>query len=291
MIRDYVIEIERLKGDLTAARQKNGVFLTQESYNDLSEESESRRILNEEYERRIEILETQVKNTREQFEHNMKMFMDVKKELEITNHTLDDTRNTLAERETDLSTTKQNLDDETVLRKAHEKTEKELDRIGMGLITTTRQTVSDVNGLHAKIRRMTDLEVVNHTTWSKSTNHVADITQHVEREIDIFTDEQHKVTDAVSQRITAFVEAQNKKLEEAYAFIESRFGDFKTKESELSGETVKSKDEMNNVLEEIKTLREDIKNRVGEGLKGLNDNAQRIAADVIEDLSRFGTEV
>jgi kinesin family protein 11 len=291
LIRDYVIEIERLKGDLTAARQKNGVFLTQESYNDLSEESESRRILNEEYERRIEILETQVKNTREQFEHNMKMFMDVKKELEITNHTLDDTRNTLAERETDLSTTKQNLDDETVLRKAHEKTEKELDRIGMGLITTTRQTVSDVNGLHAKIRRMTDLEVVNHTTWSKSTNHVADITQHVEREIDIFTDEQHKVTDAVSQRITAFVEAQNKKLEEAYAFIESRFGDFKTKESELSGETVKSKDEMNNVLEEIKTLREDIKNRVGEGLKGLNDNAQRIAADVIEDLSRFGTEV
>jgi kinesin family protein 11 len=48
---------------------------------------------------------------------------------------------------------------------------------------------------------------------------------------------------------------------------------------------------MDAVLEEIKTLREDVKARVGEGLQGLSAAAERISAEVISELGAFHTQV
>lgn len=291
LIREYVLEIEKLKGDLQATRQKNGVFLTSESYQEMTEESESRRIINEEQQRKIEVMENSLKNTREQFESNMRLFVALKKESEVTRGILEETKGILEVTEEALEVTKKELVDETVLRQAHEGTEEELDVIGHGLIAKMGETVQDVNGLHGKIRRMTDLEVVNHTNWMRSSNQIANVTTLVEQEISLFTEEQRKITDAVEERMGAFVEAEVEKLDAAYQYIESRLESFNEGELELSGETMKAKDEMNAVLEEIKILREDVKTRVGDGLKGLNDAAQRIAAEVVEDLAKFGTQL
>jgi kinesin family protein 11 len=48
---------------------------------------------------------------------------------------------------------------------------------------------------------------------------------------------------------------------------------------------------MDAVLEEIKTLREGVKDRVGEGLQGLSAAAERISAEVISELGAFHTQV
>ncbi|KAG0636196.1 P-loop containing nucleoside triphosphate hydrolase protein [Tuber brumale] len=291
LIREYVTEIEKLKGDLMATRQKNGVFLTTESYSEMTEESESRRILNEEQQRKIDVMETQIKNTREQFEQNMRLFLELKKELEGTKGVLEVTKGELRKAEVDLSSTRKDLADETVLREAHEKTEEELKDVGQKLITRLDETVHDVSGLHAKIRRMTDLEVVNHSSWMKSSGQVSTITELVEKEIGTFTERQERITDHVSERMSIFVATEVKKLESAYEHIEARLGGFSSGEAELSAETMKAKDEMNQILEEIKILREDVKQKVGEGLKGLNEAAQRISAEVVEDLGKFGIQL
>lgn len=289
LIREYVLEIEKLKGDLHATRQKNGVFLTSESYQEMTEESESRRILNEEQQRKIEVMEGSLKNTREQFENNMRMFVALKKDHESTNKVLEETKGTLEKTEQNLESTQRDLADETVLRKAHENTEEKLDRVGRTLITTLGQTVQDVNGLHGKIRRMTDLEVANHTSWQRSSGAVVSTTELVESELGVFTNEQQRLSDYVTERLSQFVELEVSKLDDAYSHIEIRLQGFNASELELTSETHKAKEEMNAVLEEIKVLREDVKMRVGEGLKGLGDAAERIAAEVVEDLAKFGT--
>lgn len=48
---------------------------------------------------------------------------------------------------------------------------------------------------------------------------------------------------------------------------------------------------MNNVLEEIKVLREEVKGRVGEGLNGLSAAAARISKEVIGEFSEFHAQV
>ena len=45
------------------------------------------------------------------------------------------------------------------------------------------------------------------------------------------------------------------------------------------------------MLGEIKTLREEVKGRVGQGLQGLSVAAERISAEVISELGAFHTQL
>lgn len=62
-------------------------------------------------------------------------------------------------------------------------------------------------------------------------------------------------------------------------------------ELEVNVQTAKAKDDMNNVLTEIKTLREDVKENVGAGLNNLSSAAQRISAGIATELESFHTQV
>lgn len=291
LIRDYVLEIERLKGDLVAARQKNGVFLTQESYVELTEENESRRILTEEQQRKIDVLESQLKNVRENFENTMRMLQGVKKDLEETKEALDDTTETLAQTEGELVSTKKTLSEEQTVSQSLQQTEKRLDKIGQSLVSTLDRTVMDVSALHDKIDRKSKLADQNKAIWNNSQSEVSEVTRMIDREIESFSQEHARVRQALALKMGKFLEEEIAKLQEAQEFVTERIDAFAADEQKLVGDTVKAKNEMNLVLEEIKILREDVKSRVGEGLKGLNQAAQKIVSDVAKDLETFQVEV
>ena len=48
---------------------------------------------------------------------------------------------------------------------------------------------------------------------------------------------------------------------------------------------------MDIVLEEIKTLKEEVKRKVGQGLQGLSAAAERISAEVFSEFDAFHTQV
>jgi kinesin family protein 11 len=60
---------------------------------------------------------------------------------------------------------------------------------------------------------------------------------------------------------------------------------------DVSQQTSQAKEEMDQVLEEIKILPEEVKARVGEGLQGLSAAAERISGEVIGELGAFHTQV
>lgn len=62
LLREWTAEIEKLKGELVATRQRNGVYLSTESFEEMVGESESRRILSEEQHARIETMEVNLRN-------------------------------------------------------------------------------------------------------------------------------------------------------------------------------------------------------------------------------------
>jgi kinesin family member 11 len=67
---------------MKATRSKNGIYMSEESYQELHAQNISRGQLIEEHERKIEAMEIQLKNAREQFELQLKTLTDTKKELE-----------------------------------------------------------------------------------------------------------------------------------------------------------------------------------------------------------------
>jgi kinesin family protein 11 len=291
LLKEFTHEIERLKSELIATRQRNGVYLANEAYEEMTVESESRRILSEEQAAKIETMEINLRNKVQELFSLTSNFMALKKENEGTKIALDETRSVLDQTEFVLNNTRQSLAEETVLRKAHQQTEEELSAVGSELISTLGKTVHDVDGLHDKNRRKSDLQSLNRNTWGLSQAQVSEVTSLVETRVENFRTQQQELMAAVSDRMQSFIGEELEELSATQAFLETDVTAFDASEKEVLEQSSSAKDEMDNVLEEIKTLREEVKGRVGLGLQGLSAAAARISEEVISELGVFHTQV
>ncbi|CEJ89130.1 Putative Kinesin motor domain-containing protein [[Torrubiella] hemipterigena] len=291
LLKEFTVEIEKLKGELIATRQRNGVYLSNDMYEEMTAQSESRRIVTEEQEAKIETLETNLKNKVQELLSLTTSFMGLKKDSDGAKAELDQKKGLLDHTELVLATTRRSLEEETRLRKAHEQTEEKLTVIGSELINKLHKTVVDVGGLHAKNKRKSDLQIINRATWSTSQTQVADVTIMVERRILEFQEEQREHIANVSKRMDEFVAEELKKLSATQTFLDENLGSFTDSKRSLVEQKQKSKEDMDEVLDDIKIIRDTLKSRVGESLQVISQATEKIAGDVINEMADFHENV
>ena len=291
LLKEYTAEIEKLKAELVATRHRNGVYLPQESYDEMVTEKESRRILTEEMRDKIETMEINLRNKVQELFNLTTSFTSLKKESDMTKMMLDGTKSILEKTEKVLEHTKKNLEEEEALRIAHQRTEQKLADIGTDLIDTLGQVTSDVSGLHAKLRRRSDLHATNERQWEETQTHVSETTQLVEERLSHFQTQQEELIGRLSACMDSFVHDELQKLESTQAFLKEKFNNFEHSRNDVNEQTAKSRDELNLVLEEIKTLRDDVKQKVGMGLDELSVAAKRISEGIMAEVDAFQTQV
>ncbi|KAF8077927.1 kinesin 2 [Lyophyllum atratum] len=164
LIKDYVTEIERLKADLVAAREKNGIFFSEETWNQMTAEQELRSTELQEAKKQVEIVEGQMRGVREEFEQSIGLLKIREKELKDTRSKLQDAEETLEQKTEELIVVKGALEEEIVVRKAHQDTEAALDQVASGLKKVAKQSVKDIGGLFAKLERKTVISNSNSET-------------------------------------------------------------------------------------------------------------------------------
>lgn len=287
LLQNFTHEIEKLKSELIATRQRNGVYLSNESYEEMATVSESRRIQNEEQAAKIETLESNLRNKAQELFSLASSFTNLKKDHDATKLQLDETKGVLDRTELVLEITRKSLAHETLLREAHQKTEEQLHAVGNKLINTLHKTVGHVGGLHAKNKRKSDIQALNRTNWGLAQGQVSDITSLVENRIVEFQAEQQRHLSIVSERMQSFVEAELEKLSTTQSFLDTNLETFAMSKRELLEQKQTSKKEMDEVLEEIKEVRDNIKERVGDSLQAIATAAETIAQDVLSELSIF----
>lgn len=287
LLKDFTAEIEKLRTELIATRLRNGVHLTNEVYEEMTAQSESRRILADEQAAKIITLESNLRIKVQELFALTSSFMGLKKEHDSTKMQLDETQSVLEQTEIVLATTRKTLTEETHIRKAHQKTEQKLTAVGGELLETLKKTVGDVDGLWAKNGRRSALQDLNRDTWSISQAQVADVTKLVETRVQDFRKDQDEHISNVSERMQAFVQQELQNLASTQSFLDKNLEKFQASKNDLMEQKQRSKDEMDNVLEEIKVVRDNIKERVGESLQAIAAAAERIAADVLSELDTF----
>ncbi|PGH28038.1 hypothetical protein AJ80_00293 [Polytolypa hystricis UAMH7299] len=291
LLREFTTEIEKLRSELIATRSRNGVYLPGDAYEEMTIESESRRILTEEQRAKIETMEANLKNKVQELFTLTSNFKNLKKDNDETRQTLEETEDLLEKTDLVLKNAQRSLDEEEMLRKAHETTEQELHGIGTGLISTVDKSVADVSGLHAKLRRRSDLHSLNREIWQSSTAHAVDVTRLVDERVNLFQSEQSELLANLSSRMESFIEEEKERIESGLAALTQSNTSLGRLDTEARSLVSSNRDEMNDVLEEIKTLREDVKEKVGEGLQGLSTAAARISNEVIDELEKFQVDL
>jgi kinesin family member 11 len=291
LLKEFTAEIEKLKSELIATRQRNGVYLSNEQFEEITVESESRRILSEEQSARIETLEISLRNKVQDLFSLTNNFNTLKRDNETVKLALENTKDVLLKTEIVLRDTEQLLKEETELRNAHETTEQELHGVGTTLLTTLGDSVQDLERVHSKLRRRSDLHHLNRQTWTSSTAEVSKVSKVVDQKVVDFRIEQSALLGALSSRMEEFVSSEIVKMAANQAFLKARSGEYEKVEKQVMEQTSGARDDMNQVLEEIKVLREEVKGRVGEGLNGLSAAAARISGEVISELEQFQTQL
>ncbi|XP_058044857.1 kinesin-like protein KIF11 [Ahaetulla prasina] len=154
LIKEYTEEIERLKRDLTAAREKNGVYISLENYDALHGKMTIQEEQIADYTEKITAMEEELKKVTELFtvhknelEKCQEILQACEMELEVTQKNLDITKVLLVEEEYVASTL--------------ESSEEKLHGTATKLLTTVKETTSDVSGLHAKLDRKKAVEQHN----------------------------------------------------------------------------------------------------------------------------------
>ncbi|KAK7018005.1 Kinesin-related protein 11 [Halocaridina rubra] len=161
LIGEYSQEIERLRLDLMAVREKSGVYLANENYQEMVKTLE------------IQAQEISVKiNYIRSLEEGMEQKTS---ELNSASSMLDELSSQLKEMEEDLQRTKEVLsctqkllyktsvdcDEQKYLVKAHVKTEDKLHAQGKALVQLAGTTTGDLSKLHAKLDRKKSVEESN----------------------------------------------------------------------------------------------------------------------------------
>ncbi|KAI0831405.1 kinesin-domain-containing protein [Trametes gibbosa] len=236
LIKDYVAEITRLHADLRAVREKSGIIVSEESWAKMTAEQELRETELVEAMKQIEILQTQMKAVRDEFEEAMALLARTDEELVQTKTLLEGTTAELLGTKQQLVAVEGALEEEVVVRQAHQKSEDALHGVVQEWKQVSREYEGEVSGLFGKLERKTsafgsNLKAVNthsKVLSSESQNMTARIdgfvkiaTQHlskVKAETEQFQTKELEAISAISNRL----KDQLEKVQEALQLIHAK---------------------------------------------------------------------
>ncbi|CCO26600.1 Kinesin-like protein bimC [Rhizoctonia solani AG-1 IB] len=153
LLKEHVSEIARLKADLVAAREKNGVYVSAERWREIESAQEGGKTVREELRVQAEVAQRQSRALQEELEAQGAMLVKKTNQLASTQQELEQEQSHLANAKRELEKLRRESEEERIVREEFERNELSLDRVAAGLRETARMGVADVKGLFDKIAR------------------------------------------------------------------------------------------------------------------------------------------
>jgi kinesin family protein 11 len=154
LIKEYTEEIEKLKQMLNSARDKNGIYLPEEIYNETQIKLELQKD-------EIRDLNVRIGSMTEELEKLNELFTDTKRELSEKTNTLNVTSHKLVITEVKLKATSKELAETNYLLGEHVNTEKKLYSQASHLLNENVKMQQCCSDLHIKIDRSEDVMARN----------------------------------------------------------------------------------------------------------------------------------
>lgn len=236
LLKEYNEEIERLRRDLQAAREKNGIFLAEDNYIAIQTKISQQQDTIKEMEERITALTDERDKMTDLFTVTKQELEETSAQLTTTTENLVATSETLHETRVILQDTKQDRDEQKHLVGQHVVAEESLYNEAKQLLETAETTSSDVYGLHDKIDRKKKVEQINEETQSSFQLRYQEEVTKMQTSLSEFVSTQKKLYDTLMEQSKSLVD---KRKDELGAFL-SNILDMKSKVSLQSQDVIES---------------------------------------------------
>ncbi|XP_041865820.1 kinesin-like protein KIF11 isoform X2 [Melanotaenia boesemani] len=217
LIKEYTEEIERLKRDLAATRDKNGVYISSENYESMTTQITSHEEQISEYVDKIAVMEEELKKVTE-------LFMDSKTLLEQCTADLDEKQHRLEETSRNLQETKEKLIQEEFICSELTSVQESLYNTAGELLSTVDASTGDVSGLHAKLDRKLKVEQHNVQIQQSFAGRMDDAFSSMQRCVQEHADKHHLMLSSYSQHIDSLLVMNEAALKGSLSSVESLVG-------------------------------------------------------------------
>nr|XP_033468499.1 kinesin-like protein KIF11 isoform X1 [Epinephelus lanceolatus] len=217
LIKEYTEEIERLKRDLAATRDKNGVYLSAENYEQMMTQISAHEEHSVEYTDRIAVMEEELRKVTE-------LFSDSKTKLEQCTVDLDEKQQRLEETSKDLQQTKDKLSQEEFICSELTSAQESLYDTAGQLLSTVNASTSDVSGLHDKLDRKKKVEQHNSQIQQSFSQRMEGAFSKMQRCVQQQGAKHHNMLSGYSQAIDGVLVMNEAALKGALTTVESVVG-------------------------------------------------------------------
>ncbi|RXK42315.1 hypothetical protein M231_00305 [Tremella mesenterica] len=153
LLKEYVADMERLKGELLAAREKNGIYIPEEQWKEMHEEQVKMKSEYDEARQRFNAISIELNTRKKEFDDVMHRFLSTSEELAQARESERQLGMLLVENKKLLDVAQQRLAEEVAVSEAYRAGESRLDGVAALLRNTANDGVADVGGLFDKLSR------------------------------------------------------------------------------------------------------------------------------------------
>lgn len=201
VLKEYTEEIDKLKRDLMAAREKNGVYLANETYAEMMYKIESSN-------KEMTEMNDRIKALKEELSKQMGLFNEVsfnlvqrQEELNKLGHKLKTTEQDLEMKKRNLRKAKHRYEEKKAIITQHMKSEELLTRQAHDLIMTADIASTDSKQLHETIERRKEVEKQLETSCEAFTGRLQTKLNDINTTLTNFTDDYAKQSKTIHQEI------------------------------------------------------------------------------------------
>ncbi|KMY96772.1 kinesin-like protein Klp61F [Drosophila simulans] len=201
VLKEYTEEIDKLKRDLMAARDKNGIYLAEETYGEITLKLESQnRELNEKM-LLLKALKDELQNKEKIFSEVSMSLVEKTQELKKTEENLLNTKGTLLLTKKVLTKTKRRYKEKKELVASHMKTEQVLTIQAQEILAAADLATDDTHQLHGTIERRRELDEKIRRSCDQFKDRMQDNLEMIGGSLNLYQDQQAALKEQLSQEM------------------------------------------------------------------------------------------
>ncbi len=213
VIKEYLNEIEKLKQELRATREKNGVYLSPEDFKAMEESLKGSRDRAAQLDADLAKKSKQLDDTSAVLAGTQEKLRDTSNTLQVTEADLSDTRALLGETQGTLEQTRDALEETDEVVRHQGATEKVLHKNATAILKTLDLRESEVENLHGKIARKNSIEEENRAISASFRQYVGTKVEDMTTQLKKFRASQTEQFAGVKNTVHSFMEDKTKEIE------------------------------------------------------------------------------
>ncbi|XP_078179140.1 kinesin-like protein KIN-5A isoform X1 [Carex rostrata] len=286
VIKDLYYEIDRLKQEVFAAREKNGIYIPRDRY--LQEEAEKKAMTEkiEKLEFDMDTKEKQLIGIQELYDSQQKLSEELSEKLEKTQKELGDTKDALLDLEERYKQAKCTIKEKEFLISNLLKSEKALVERAYQLRTELECAASDISGLFSKIERKDKVEEGNKVLVQKFQSELTEQLELLHNTVSASVLQQESQLQELESDMQSFVSSKSEAaegLKERVAKLKGMYGTGIGSLDDLGGELEKnSRSTFENLNSQVKSHSESLETC----FKGIATEADQLLNELQSSLSK-----